>query len=127
MWKLVLPVLAAVFAVGLGSLVGGARDIDSNEQGAQEALNFAVVEHNKKTNDLFLRKVAEVVKVQRQVVAGSKYIITVKMAKTTCRKGGADEACDFHQDPALAQPYECTFTVWSRPWIDDIRLLSEKC
>ncbi|XP_023281673.1 cystatin-C [Seriola lalandi dorsalis] len=127
MWKLVFPVLAAVFAVGLGSLVGGPQDIDINQEGAREALDFAVVQHNRGTNDLFLSQVAKVVKVQRQVVAGSKYIITVKMGKTPCRKDSANELCAVHTDEALARPYQCTFTVWSRPWINDIRMLDEKC
>ncbi|XP_022599426.1 cystatin-C-like [Seriola dumerili] len=127
MWKLVFPVLAAVFAVGLGSFVGGPQDIDMNETGAQEALNFAVVHHNNRTNDLYLSQVAEVVKVQRQVVAGIKYIITVKMGKTPCRKDSANELCAIHQDQALARPYQCTFTVWSRPWMKEIRMVDEKC
>lgn len=67
MWKMLFPVLAAVFAVGLGAMVGGYQDLDVNDEGAQNALNFAVVEHNRRSNDLFLSQVAEVVKVQRQV------------------------------------------------------------
>lgn len=27
---------------------------------------------------------------------------------------------------SLPQPYQCTFTVWSRPWINDIKV-NEKC
>ncbi|XP_040906423.1 cystatin C (amyloid angiopathy and cerebral hemorrhage) [Toxotes jaculatrix] len=127
MWKLVFSVLAAVFAVGFGSFVGGAKDIDINDAGAREALNFAVVQHNRGTNDLYLSQVAEVVRVQRQVVSGMKYIITVKMAKTPCRKDSVDEVCAIHQDPELARPYECTFTMWSRPWLNDIRMVDQKC
>ena len=123
---LVFPVLAALFAVGLGNLVGAPRDINISE--AQDALDFAVAKHNSGTNDMFLRQVAEVVRVQRQVVSGNKYIITVKMAKTPCRKDRVvNEVCEIHKDPALAQPYECTFSVWSRPWIPDLQLVGEKC
>lgn len=127
MWKIVFTVLAAVLAVGLGGMVGGFQDMDVNDEGARNALNFAVVQHNRANNDMYLSQVAEVVKVQRQVVAGSKYVITVRMAKTPCRKDSANEVCAIHEDPAQAQPYECTFTVWSRPWINDIKLLKEKC
>lgn len=67
MWKFVLPVLAALFAVGLGALVGGFQDIDINDERALNALNFAVVQHNRQSNDLYLSQVAEVVRVQRQV------------------------------------------------------------
>ncbi|XP_051283611.1 cystatin C (amyloid angiopathy and cerebral hemorrhage) [Dicentrarchus labrax] len=127
MWKAVFPVLAAVLAVGLGALVGGFRDADVNDEGVQNALNFAVVEHNKGSNDMYLSQVAQVVKVQTQVVAGTKYVITVKMGKTPCRKDQAEEVCTVHQDPEMARPYQCTFTVWSRPWLSDIRVISEKC
>lgn len=68
MWKLLLPVLAAVFAAGLGGMTGGFRDVDLNtDEGAQNALNFAVVQHNRGTNDMYLSQVAEVVKAQAQV------------------------------------------------------------
>nr|XP_046258653.1 cystatin C (amyloid angiopathy and cerebral hemorrhage) [Scatophagus argus] len=126
-WKIAFPLLAAVFAVGLGGLTGGFQDVDVNDEGARNALNFAVVQHNRRTNDLYLSQVAEVVKVQRQVVAGMKYVITVKMAKTPCRKGSAEEVCAIHQDPEQARPYLCTFTVWSRPWLNEINLMNEKC
>ncbi|XP_034082872.1 cystatin C (amyloid angiopathy and cerebral hemorrhage) isoform X1 [Gymnodraco acuticeps] len=66
MWKIVLPVLAAVFAVGSSTMVGGYINIDVNDEGAQNALNFAVVEHNKQSNNMFLSQVAEVVGVKRQ-------------------------------------------------------------
>ncbi|XP_062256874.1 cystatin-C-like [Platichthys flesus] len=124
--QLVFPVLAALFAVGLGSLVGGPQDIDISE--AQDALDFAVVKHNRGSNDLFQSQVAKVIRVQRQVVAGYKYIITVQMAKTPCRKNdAANEVCAIYQDPASAQPYVCTFSVWSRPWLNDIQMVGEKC
>lgn len=67
MWKVAFVVLAALVAVGLGSLVGGPQDIDVNDKRAQNALRFAVVEHNKGTNDLYMREVEEVQRIQRQV------------------------------------------------------------
>ncbi|XP_075933481.1 cystatin-like [Anarhichas minor] len=128
LWKIVLPVLAAVFTVGSGAkMVGGCIDIDPNNEGLRNALNYSVAEHNKRSNCMYLSQVAEVVKAQSQVVAGMKYVITVRMAKTPCRKDGANDVCAIHEDPAQAQPYLCTFTVWSRPWLNDITLLNETC
>ncbi|XP_034753446.1 cystatin C (amyloid angiopathy and cerebral hemorrhage) [Etheostoma cragini] len=127
MWKVVFPVLAAVFAVGSGGLVGGFSEVDVHDEGVRDALNYAVVQHNKGSNDLYLSQVAEVLKAQRQVVAGMKYIITVKMAKTPCRKGRENDVCDIHQDRAKAQPYQCTFTVWNRPWLNEIQMVAETC
>ncbi|XP_033956972.1 cystatin C (amyloid angiopathy and cerebral hemorrhage) [Pseudochaenichthys georgianus] len=126
MWKIVLPVLAAVFAVG-SSMIGGYITIDVNDEGAQNALNFAVVEHNKQSNNMFLSQVAEVVGVKRQLVAGLKYVITVRMGNTPCRKGTANEVCAIHQDPAQALPYQCEFTVLVVPWRNETKLLGQKC
>lgn len=69
MWKASVVVLAALVAVavGFGSIVGAPASIDVNDEGVQNALNFAVGEHNKRTNDAFLRGVDEVLQVKRQV------------------------------------------------------------
>ena len=32
-----------------------------------------------------------------------KYVITVRMAKTPCRKGSENEVCGIHQDPEMAR------------------------
>ncbi|XP_030011804.1 cystatin C (amyloid angiopathy and cerebral hemorrhage) isoform X1 [Sphaeramia orbicularis] len=105
--KFAFPVFVAVFAVvgiSLGSLMpGGRMDVDVNDPGVQNAVNFAVVQHNRGTNDMYLHQAAEVVKAQRQVVAGMKYIITVKMAKTNCRKDRPNEVCAIHENPENAQ------------------------
>lgn len=66
MWKIVFVLLSVLLAVE-GSLVGGATDIDIHSDGVQNALNFAVAQHNRGNNDMFLRKAAEVVKAQVQV------------------------------------------------------------
>ncbi|XP_063347603.1 cystatin C (amyloid angiopathy and cerebral hemorrhage) [Pelmatolapia mariae] len=127
MWKVALTVLAAVLAVGYGAMVGGLRDADINDEGVQNALHFAVVQHNRGSNDLYLNQVAEVIKVQSQVVAGIKYVITVKMARTPCRKDGVEEVCAIETDQAKAKSYQCTFEVWSRPWLNSIQLLKNEC
>ncbi|XP_005749389.1 cystatin C (amyloid angiopathy and cerebral hemorrhage) [Pundamilia nyererei] len=127
MWKVALTVLAAALAVGYGAMVGGLTDADINDENVQNALHFAVVQHNRGSNDLYLSQVAEVIKVQSQVVAGIKYVITVKMAKTPCRKDGVEEVCAIHTDQAKAKPYQCTFEVWSRPWLNSIELVKNEC
>nr|WLM01318.1 cystatin C [Hippocampus abdominalis] len=114
-----LGVVCAVGAVGLGRLVGGRTDVDVNEEGVQNALNFAISQHNLNTEDPFLRVNTGVVGVKKQIVAGVKYYITVNMTKTNCLKDAPNEQCD-----ALADfpPYQCTFIVWSRLWLSDMRL-----
>ncbi|XP_071754100.1 cystatin C (amyloid angiopathy and cerebral hemorrhage) [Centroberyx gerrardi] len=126
-WKVTVSIFAAVFAVGMAVMTGAPVDANVNEEGVQNALKFAVVQHNKKSNDMYLSQVAQVIRAQKQVVAGTKYIITVQMGKTPCRKNGAEETCAIHADPEMARPYQCTFTVWSRPWLPAIELLKQTC
>lgn len=68
-WSTFFLVFAALVAVGSGALVGGFREVNVNDEGVQNALKFAVVRHNRGTNDMYLRQVAEVVKAQSQVGA----------------------------------------------------------
>ncbi|XP_029963070.1 cystatin C (amyloid angiopathy and cerebral hemorrhage) [Salarias fasciatus] len=126
MWKAVFFVLAAVLAVGFGGLAGGFRNIDVNDEGVQNALNFAVLHYNRGLNAMYRRDAVETVKARAQVVSGMNYEITVKMAETTCRKESTSETCpviDSHQP----RNYTCVFTVWSQPWMSIIELTKQKC
>ncbi|XP_041107955.1 cystatin-like [Polyodon spathula] len=132
-WKTSSLFLALFFAVAAvcanGSIPGAPVDADIGDDGVKDALKFAVTEFNKANNDVHLYRVSKVVRVQTQVVAGIKYIMTVKMGRTSCRKGktGNIELCAFHNGPQLAKTSTCTFEVWSRPWIPETRLLKSTC
>lgn len=67
MWKAIVFIFVAVSAVSSGLMPGGFQDVDPNDEEVRGVLNFAVVQHNRASNDIYLRQVAEVVKVQRQV------------------------------------------------------------
>lgn len=69
MWKASFVVLAALVAVAaaVNSMVGAPAKMNANDERVQNAINFAVGEHNKGTNDLFLRGVDEVLQVTGQV------------------------------------------------------------
>nr|ALM23509.1 cystatin C [Collichthys lucidus] len=115
MWKIVLAVFAAVLAVSSAGLIGGFQDIGVNDVGVQNALNAAVVQHNRESNAMCPSEVLRVVKARRQLVAGYNYVITTKMIRTACRGTGENA------------PYECEFKVWSRPWLNEISVTSVKC
>ncbi|KAM9412329.1 cystatin-like isoform 1-T1 [Salvelinus alpinus] len=125
-WKIVVPLLAVAFIVtSADGIPGGVVDADMNDPATRDALKFAVAEYNKGTNDLYVRHVAKVVKAQKQVVAGIKYIFTVRMARSLCREGGVPMDCALHQGPAAT--YQCIFEVWSRPWLGALRLIKQAC
>ncbi|XP_047208073.1 cystatin-like [Girardinichthys multiradiatus] len=130
MWKVSFPFFAALLAFGLCQpMAGGINKIEDadNDKGFQRALQFAVIQHNNGTNDTVLRQVIEVVSAKSQVVAGTNYIMTVILARTSCEKEGQAENCTIHKEPEHAQPYQCTFTVWSRPWLNKTQLTKEEC
>uniref|UniRef100_A0A3P9IJA1 Cystatin-C-like n=1 Tax=Oryzias latipes TaxID=8090 RepID=A0A3P9IJA1_ORYLA len=113
MWKFAFPFFAALLTVGSAQVPGGPTDINANDPEVQAALKFAMKEYNKGSSDQYLYVVVDVIKVQGQVVEGYKYFLTVKIAKTLCRKN--------------SNTYECTFVVWSRPWLNDMQLTEQQC
>jgi len=79
---IVVPFLAVMLAVASAGLIGGPIDADMNDDGAQNALQFAMVQYNKQSNDVFVRQVSEVVNVQKQV---SITTLNVCLRNVCCR------------------------------------------
>ncbi|XP_066553122.1 cystatin [Amia ocellicauda] len=129
-WRSAVPLLAALCAVAaLGAaagIPGGITPADLSDPGVQDALKFAVSEYNNARKDNFASKVLKVVDAMQQVVAGINYILTVKIARTTCEKETVEdlEMCAFHK---IARVRTCTFEVWSRPWLRDTTLMKTTC
>ncbi|XP_069092710.1 cystatin-like [Pleurodeles waltl] len=97
-------------------------------RGVQKALNFATTEYNKASNDKFAFKVSRVLKVQKQVVNGLKYIITVNMARTTCTNSYVVvENCELHKEPELLKTVKCNFEIYTVPWKSMTKLLKRQC
>lgn len=80
MWKASFVVLAALVAVavGAGRMVGAPIDMDVNDSKIQNAVNFAVGEHNKGTNDVFLRGVDKVLHAQKQVCNAFAFFVRLR-------------------------------------------------
>ncbi|XP_043993200.1 cystatin-like [Gambusia affinis] len=130
MWKVIVPFFAALLAFGFCQMIaGGLQKIENaeNDEGFQRALQFAVVQHNNGTNDTVLYQVLKVVSAERQVVAGTSYTMTVILGRTNCEKEAPANNCTVHKEPGFAQPYQCKFRVWSRPWLNDTQLTKEEC
>ncbi|XP_017268272.1 cystatin [Kryptolebias marmoratus] len=126
MWKIVLALLAAVYAVAY-AIPGGISDIDSNDESVQMALNFSVAQHNNNNNATYLHKVTQLIKAQYQVVSGMLYHLTVNLASTTCKKDSINEKCDIQTAPELAQTFQCNFTVWHQAWMNNTQLTKHEC
>ncbi|MBN3309273.1 CYT protein, partial [Amia calva] len=116
-WKtgfLLLAATCVVAAVGSAErLVGGPMQADLSDAGVKDALRFAVSEYNKASNDAYISKESKIIDVKKQVVAGIKYIFTVEMVRTSCRKGGVEalELCAVHGDAEVAKVMQCQARV----------------
>ncbi|KAI5108514.1 cystatin-like [Silurus meridionalis] len=122
--KVAVLLLALCLALAKDNLVGAPTNSNMNDPQVQEALSFAVAQYNEDSGSLYTSHVLHVIKVQTQVVAGVKYIFTVKMATTSCLKGAAKNTCAIVAKPV---PRECTLAVWSQPWLNSMVLVENTC
>ncbi len=66
-FKMIVPIFAVILAVASAGLVGAPMDADMNDEGVQNALQFAVAQYNRQSNDAFVSQVSEVINVKKQV------------------------------------------------------------
>ncbi|KAL1785799.1 cystatin-S precursor, partial [Sigmodon hispidus] len=72
------------------TLVGGIEESSMQEEGAKEALEYAVRKYNEGNNDLHQSRVVDVLRVRKQVVAGENFLFDVILGQTTCLKTQSD-------------------------------------
>uniref|UniRef100_A0A8V5FSZ4 Egg-white cystatin n=1 Tax=Melopsittacus undulatus TaxID=13146 RepID=A0A8V5FSZ4_MELUD len=111
-------------------LVGAPMNIANadNDEGLQRALQFAMTEYNRASNDMYSSRVVRVVSAKRQIVSGVKYIMKVEVGRTTCPKTATDlQSCALHEEPDMAKLTTCNFVVYTVPWLNQIKLLESNC
>ncbi|KAL8194273.1 UNVERIFIED_CONTAM: hypothetical protein K2H54_011652 [Gekko kuhli] len=122
-----LVLLSGALALGRPGLVGAPMEATLDAD-AQRALDFAVERYNRGSNDAFRSRVAQVVRVRKQLVSGMKYIFDVKVERTSCRKSEAVAGdCEFLVEPGQAKAATCTFEVVVVPWRNVINLVKNEC
>ncbi|XP_021248732.1 cystatin-C [Numida meleagris] len=133
--SVVVLLAAALMLAGavLGSeerprLLGAPVPVNENDEGLQRALQFAMAEYNRASNDKYSSRVVRIISAKRQLVSGIKYILEVEIGRTTCPKSSGDlQSCEFHDEPEMAKYTTCTFVVYSVPWLNQIKLLKSTC
>ncbi|KAM6366548.1 cystatin-like [Alca torda] len=121
---------AVVGAQDRPRLVGAPVTIDDagNDEGLQRALEFAMAEYNRASNDMYSSRVVRIISAKRQIVAGIKYTIKVEVGRTTCPKPATDlQSCAFHDAPQMSKHTICNFVVYTVPWLNQIKLLESDC
>ncbi|KAF6087702.1 cystatin C [Phyllostomus discolor] len=107
---------------------GGLAEADVNEEGVQQALNFALNEYNKASNDAFHSRALRVVRARKQVVAGLNYFLDVEIGRTTCTKSQPNLAsCPFHIQPHLRKKALCSFQIYTVPWLGKTSMVKSSC
>ncbi|XP_044516690.1 cystatin-like [Gracilinanus agilis] len=125
---LLIALVCAVHAEGKPHLIGGITDADVNEEGVQRAIHFALSEYNKASNDKFGHRMVRAIRIQKQLVAGIKYMLEIEISRTTCTKSVTDfSSCPLHEDPTLKKNSICNFVVYTVPWMSKISLLKDEC
>ncbi|XP_003749635.1 cystatin-S-like [Rattus norvegicus] len=112
----------------LGHILGGIEKSSMEDEGARESLNFAVSQYNENNSDLYLSRVLEVKNVQKQVVAGTKFLFDVILVKTNCLKSQNDLTnCPAKDQDGQQEQEFCSFEVYDAPWENDMALISSSC
>ncbi|XP_039736416.1 cystatin-C-like [Pteropus medius] len=77
---------AAHMILGKPRLLGDLEDMDVNEEGMQQVLNFALIEYNKASKDAFHSPAVWVVRAHKQVVAEMIFFLDVGFGQNACTK-----------------------------------------
>nr|XP_055027047.1 cystatin-F isoform X1 [Misgurnus anguillicaudatus] len=121
--------LVLFFLAGLCSLVdsyvwrpipGALQNVSTNDTGVKKAVLVGTYSFNNKSNDAFLFRSSAIDDAKRQIVKGIRYVLTVEISRTMCRKMGKNDDlpnCPFQTDSLLKQTFLCHFEVWSIPWM----------
>ncbi|XP_074143818.1 cystatin-like [Sminthopsis crassicaudata] len=125
---LLLALVFAVHAERFPRLLGGLSEANVNDESVKRALNFALSEYNRASNDKYGSRVFRVIEAKKQLVAGLKYVFEVEVSRTTCTKSATDFSnCPDHKEPPLKKHYICHFEVYTVPWMGKTSLLKQEC
>ncbi|KAL2764062.1 cystatin-C precursor [Daubentonia madagascariensis] len=109
-------------------MVGGLVDASADEEDVRRALDFALSEYNKASNDMYHSRAVQVVRARKQVVAGMNYFLDVKIGRTTCTKSQPNlDNCPFHEQPHLKREELCSFQIYTVPWLGKMTVSKSSC
>ncbi|XP_008059411.1 cystatin-C-like [Carlito syrichta] len=128
---LLLATLAGVLALSSEEelpVTGGVQDADPEDEQVKHALDFAISEYNKNSDDKYYSRMLKLVGAQEQIVAGMNYFLDVELGRTTCTKSQPHlENCPFHEQPHLKRKAFCSFQIYDVPWLGTMSLMKSSC
>ncbi|KAM3931567.1 cystatin-like [Leptodactylus fuscus] len=108
---------------------GGLQKRNPSDQDVVKAAMFAVNGYNQKSTDEYDYKLIKVLSAESQIVAGTRYVLTVEIGRKDCKRDSTSEnsSCHIIQDSNLAKTLFCTFSVLEVPWENKESLLTSSC
>ncbi|KAI3363572.1 hypothetical protein L3Q82_012159 [Scortum barcoo] len=88
-----------------GVMPGSPYNISKNDRELQQVVLSAAYSFNNQSNEVFLFKPSFIVRAQRQIVKGVRYVVEFKISRTVCRKRDNSNLsdCDFQPEGPLHQ------------------------
>ncbi|KAL6102280.1 cst7 [Pungitius sinensis] len=117
-----LAVLEWMLAAGShrGHFVPGSPvNISREDRGLRRVVLASAQFFNNQSNDAFLFKPSAILKAQRQIVKGIRYLVNLEISRTVCRKRDHNNSlfsCDLQPAGRLQQTFQCHTEVWVIPW-----------
>ncbi|XP_063297459.1 cystatin-like [Pelobates fuscus] len=111
------------------AIPGGGENISPDRPDVLKAVDFAMMEFNRKSNDDYLFKVIKVLTAKSQTVQGLLYFLEVEIGRTQCKKDNNSDVifCDLVKNSDLDQISVWEFQVWDNLWLRKKTLVSYSC
>uniref|UniRef100_A0A8C0WBD1 Cystatin domain-containing protein n=2 Tax=Castor canadensis TaxID=51338 RepID=A0A8C0WBD1_CASCN len=129
-WRIpLLLLLALVMETNLASFQGwsGFQEKPMSTKNMNTTLDFFIQSYNNASNDTYLFQVQELIGSQVQLTTGVEYLVTVKIARTKCKRDEVKNVSCSLQNNKLKRTLVCTSLVYTVPWMDYYQLWDNSC
>ncbi|KFO28383.1 cystatin-M [Fukomys damarensis] len=111
---------------------GERKNLSINDPQVQRMAQTAVTTFNSGSNSAYYFRDTNIIKAERQLVAGVKYYLTMDLESTACRKTRVSgDHMDLTTCPLATgveqEKLRCDFEILEVPWKNSTELLKHKC
>ncbi|XP_004627414.1 cystatin-M [Octodon degus] len=111
---------------------GERKNLATNDPQVQRMAQTAVTTFNQGSNSVYYFRDTNIIKAERQLVAGVKYYLTIDLESTACRKTRVSgDHVDLTTCPLATgveqERLRCDFEVLEVPWKNSTELLKHNC
>nr|ADV40303.1 cystatin-like protein [Latrodectus hesperus] len=129
--SLKILICLSMLCLAASMMTGGwQKELNPNSESIQKYAKFATAKVSASSNSLHHLKLTRISNVEKQVVSGMNYKMTITMAPTECKKNGNSTQLNIDECPLLkcGAPNICNVTVWVQAWMENgIKLTKSSC